>query len=307
MDTGNGFQYKCLTGDLANMYTSLDHTSIRNAVHWLLHDVTKGNMRDRKKVSVPVSKTDNDLHFGTSCDVDKSRITLTYDDLTDIVNFDLNNSVFTVGSWTGKQTCGIPMGSPLSPALAVIVCAYYETKIFKKISSKGWNNKLLGTRYMDDILSVVTHDGSNESMNRAKVILKWIKYGYHKNMDLECEDTSVPFKFLSAMVTANGSSPLSIKHHNKNTAPIVMTGKQKFLNFQHYGSLSPKDQKLSVIISSLHRIDLNCSHPWDMVVSARSLFLELALLGYPAKIFFDALHRATNNRNLRWNEVVGFL
>ena len=32
------------------------------------------------------------------------------------------------------------MGSPISPALAVIVCAYYENKIFKAVNDWGWAN-----------------------------------------------------------------------------------------------------------------------------------------------------------------------
>ena len=74
----------------------------------------------------------------------------------------------------GKQTCGIPMGSPISPALAVIVCAYYENKIFKAVNDWGWSNTntIMGTRYMDDVLSFVTHDGSDISRLRANTWLK---------------------------------------------------------------------------------------------------------------------------------------
>ena len=57
------------------------------------------------------------------------------------------------------------MGSPISPALAVIVCAYYENKIFKAVNDWGWanTNTIMGTRYMDDVLAFVTHDGSDIS------------------------------------------------------------------------------------------------------------------------------------------------
>ena len=80
---------------------------------------------------------------------------LSYDELLEIVCFDLDNSFFTVGNYIGKQTCGIPMGSPLSPALAVIVCAYYENRIIETVKSWGWTNTILGTRYMDDLLSFI--------------------------------------------------------------------------------------------------------------------------------------------------------
>ena len=285
-------RYLCLTGDLSNMYTSLDHTSIRRAIRWLLFDTKKQGLRDRRCVSVPKSKSDPNAHFGRAGACDKSYLTFTYDYLVDIINFDLNNSFFAVGpDFVLQQTSGIPMGSPLSPALAVIVCAYYEHKIQEKISERGWSNMILGTRYMDDLLSFVTHDGSLESKSRARRILNWIKFGYHRNMSLECENTMAPFKFLSSTVTANSGSAVSIKYFNKNSDSIKSIGTQKFLTFQHYGSLSPHAQKLSVVISSLHRICMNSLNLDDFLSSVSDLCLELDILSYPPSLIEDALKR----------------
>ena len=287
------YNYLSMTGDLANMYTSLDHSSIRKAVRWLLFDTSK-TVRERKCVSVPVSSNDNNTTFGKSMASDNSKITLTYDELIDIMNFDLNNSVFTVGNTTKQQKCGIPMGSPLSPALAVIVCAYYEHLIFEKLRSykfSTWTNKVLGVRYMDDVFSVVTHDGTNVSKHRAKEILKWFEFGYHKNMTLECEDTSIPLKFLSSTMTAVDGSPITYEYYNKNIDSIISTSTQKFLTFQHYGSLAPKAQKRSVIVSSLHRLCMNSNSKSDFEKASIDLHTELTLLKYPDKIFRDALLR----------------
>ena len=99
------------------------------------------------RILLSVSKADNDVHFGRSVDSDGSRITLSYKEIIKIVDFDLSNSFFKIGSYLGKQTVGIPMGSPLSPALAVIVCAFYENRLYKMIENFGWNNTIVGTRY----------------------------------------------------------------------------------------------------------------------------------------------------------------
>ena len=49
-------KFECLTGDLANMYTSLDHSSIRTAIRWVLFDTQKKRFRDpSQKLSVVVS------------------------------------------------------------------------------------------------------------------------------------------------------------------------------------------------------------------------------------------------------------
>ena len=179
----------------------------------------------------------------------------------------MDNSFFTVGNYIGKQTCGIPMGSPLSPALAVIVCAYYENRIIETVKSWGWTNTILGTRYMDDLLSFISHDGSDLSRLRAKYIGEMIKNGYHEQMILECEDTSVPFKFLSTTVSAKSGEPISFEFFSKNLESVSSRGVQDFLTFQHYGSISPPAQKMSVVISALHRICMNSTSIADFDVA----------------------------------------
>ena len=287
------YNFESVTGDLANMYTNLDHDSIRTAVRWVLFETEKCGLRDRRCVSVPVSKSDNSVRYGRSVTSDGSRINLTYDELLEIVCFDLNNSFFTVGNFVGKQTCGIPMGSPISPALAVIVCAYYENKIFKAVNDWGWSNTntIMGTRYMDDVLAFVTHDGSDISRLRAKYLLEIIKDGYHDQMVLECEDTSVPFKFLSTTVTTVSGEPIYFKYFSKNLESISSRGLQDFLTFQHYGSISPPSQKISVVISALHRICMNSASVSDFDVAVSDIFEELSLLKYPKTILYKALSR----------------
>ena len=54
-----------------------------------------------------------------------------FDTLFEIVNMDLSNAFFTVGDVLLKQIKGIAMGSPLSPILAILVCAYYENTFFR--------------------------------------------------------------------------------------------------------------------------------------------------------------------------------
>ena len=285
----------CLTGDLANMYTSLDHSSIRTAIRWVLFDTQKKRFRDRRAVSIPVSKNDNDIHFGRSLASDGSRLTLSYDDLLSIVEFDLDNSFFKIGDFIGKQTSGIPMGSPLSPALAVIVCAYYENKIYSMIDEFGWDNTILGTRYMDDVLSFISHDGSVLSKLRARWIGNFIKYGYHDKMDLECEDTSVPFKFLSTVIDASPGNPVSFSFYSKNAESIRLSGNQKFLTFQHYGSISPPSQKLSVVVSALHRICMSSSSLAAFTSAFTDLKSELRSLLYPDSIITKALNRVMSH------------
>ena len=187
------------------------------------------------------------------------------------------------------------MGSPLSPALAVIVCAYYENKIYSMIDDFGWDNTILGTRYMDDVLSFITHDGSVLSKRRARLIGYFIKYGYHEDMDLECEDTSVPFKFLSTVINASPGTPIVFSSHSKNAESIRLSGQQKFLTFQHYGSISPPSQKLSVVVSALHRICMSSSSMASFTSAVTDLKSELRSLLYPDSVITMALNRVRSH------------
>jgi hypothetical protein len=68
-------------------------------------------------------------------------------------------------------------------------------------------------------------------------------------------------------------------------------GTQKFLTFQHYGSLSPVAQKRSVVVSSLHRLCMNSNGKSDYTKAKNELFIELRFLKYPYSILRDAEKR----------------
>ena len=80
----------------------------------------------------------------SSCFVDFS-----LDNIEEIVKWDVANIYFTLGDKTVRQTMGIPMGSPCSPALAVAVCMHAEHRF------AGMHPEVVvhyGFRYIDDLL-----------------------------------------------------------------------------------------------------------------------------------------------------------
>ena len=65
---------------------------------------------------------------------------MTQEQIREIVKIDLENAIFSVGDPKNpnnifRQILGVPMGSPLSPALAKIVCIYFENKFLKTIEN----------------------------------------------------------------------------------------------------------------------------------------------------------------------------
>ena len=130
-----------------------------------------------------------------------------------------------------------------------------------------------------------------------------IQFGYHKDMELEIEDTSLPFKFLSSMVTVNQSTgSIDAAYYNKNYEQIVQGKPQLFPTYQHYKSYAPTQQKFSVVVSTLHRIGTSSNSKIAVQSAFNTLCSELHLLEYPYFIIKRALNRV-RNVDERWRGI----
>ena len=98
-------------------------------------------------------------------------------------------------------------------------------------------------------------------------------------------------RFLSTTVDASPGRPVSISFFSKNADSIRLSGNQEFLTFQHYGSVSPPAQKLSVVVSALHRICMSSSSLDSCFSSFADLTAELTILRYPRSVIDKAFDR----------------
>jgi hypothetical protein len=129
------------------MYTELPHDKIMEALTWLI-DQTKLTKYGRHN-RIHLQKTGRN---GVSYQRSGGCFAITFQQLLLYAKFDLDNVYFTLGTAILKQIIGIPMGSPLSPALAIIICAYSEHKFLTSISTYKY---LTAVRYMDDLHSCI--------------------------------------------------------------------------------------------------------------------------------------------------------
>ena len=86
------------------------------------------------------------VHWGYG---DSTRITLTFKQMLDVVQFSLGNAFFTLGDKIIQQTHGIPMGDPMSPAICIATCAHIEMKWFDALPHES-KPHVRFTRYLDD-------------------------------------------------------------------------------------------------------------------------------------------------------------
>ena len=127
--------------------------------------------------------------------------------------------------------------------------------------------------------------------------------GYHKDMELECEDTYQPFKYLCSEIHASGKN-FDIRFYNRNTVHFTNTGTQLFPCFQHWHSFSPCKQKLAVVISTFYRISRSCNSWTNIVDAVSKLKYELLSLKYPLRVLLRAAGRMATT-DARWASIEG--
>jgi hypothetical protein len=267
-------------GDIKNMYTEIKHELVQRALMWLFDHFT--HHRHHRILSVRRFGR-RGVEFGRTADTEDF-IHLTLDDVAMIVDFDLRNSIFSVGARLFlQQSVGLPMGSPNSPALAVLVCVYFEYHFHVSL---GASVKLFnGVRYMDDNINVAAYKkGDDESKKRAVALLQRAVKMYDEKMIVEVENiANDEFTYLDHRV-AMSADAVAVRYYNKNSAFIAATGRQKYFKYQHWYSNHAVASKRGVVLAILYRIQRSASSAPLVVASAMEFLDELLLLKYPVNL-----------------------
>ena len=271
-------------GDVKNMYTELPHEDIIAALEWAFslfksqHNTTFVTVDrfGRNGVSTGVRKR-------------KSSCVFSLEDLTAIVKFDLDNC-YSVGGSIIQQTVGIPMGSPLSPALAVLICIFYEHSMISDLPPHP-NVHLVGTRYIDDLAVFFVHHPS--SADTLPALWENCRNAYHENMQLEVETHNNSFKFLGSDIFVNPTQGVSSKLHNANLPSLSTTATQQFYRFPHFHSSTSSQIKSSTLFTMLHRAYVYSSNTTSLIYSVVALLHEFTSLQYPRVLLKKTLHKAS--------------
>ena len=102
---------------------------------------------------------------------------------------------FSFNSATYKQTDGVPMGSPLGPALANIFVGCYEEKLFSQTQKPPTY-----FRYYDDTFAIIDHEAeADESLTKLNCLHPSFKFTFEKEkclpfLDVYVERTDIGFE-----------------------------------------------------------------------------------------------------------------
>ena len=253
--------------DVKEMYTSLPHKEILGAIEWLTEKFKK---KFGEFVTV-LGKRAKDIKIGRKNKGDIIGI----QEVVETVKMDLENSVFRCGNIMAIQTIGIPMGSPLSPALAITTCAKAESRMMKELEG---TIKFQAMRYIDDIW-ICTFRRTEEEEPKTKEILKF--YDRHLKVEIEREGDKV--RFLDRMIVWNGMELRSIAF-NKNEESMRNEGKRKFQNILPANSYGRKEIKKAIIVGRLFRIQIGTTRLTDCFWQGWLTLMELKMLNYNLNI-----------------------
>ncbi|GBG89298.1 hypothetical protein CBR_g49007 [Chara braunii] len=269
--------------DIKEMFTSLPHNAIIDAVDWLLQE---WEARGREKVSV--SRRGREVVMNKKSR-GKGYVQLTFQLIREYVKFELSHTYTTCRGMLLKQIVGIPMGKNSSPPLACILCERYETAFMRSL---GKDRALFqGIRFMDDVTTVVLVDRRSEgSFRKAEKMLKAFEECYGRRLVLvRTDEGGNTIDFIGTKVAATACPVRFLIAPQLKNQEAIINGEIPYRSFQDYDSYSDKRPKYRAIIGTLHRIRRLANAGTAVIQSVLAMRLELRRRGYPPTFFASAL------------------
>ena len=299
--SGSNVSILAVAADVKDMYSNLLHVDIMAAVAWALKMFRSQTRRDRVNVQrrgQPQGRTgpvyDNNL-----------RVEVTLSSIGCYIEGLLALCFFTCGESILRQRCGIPMGSHISPPLAIVTCMYFEYIYVKRTTSI--QRPLRGLRYMDDII-YLTLKREGEDMRAVQRTLKTAREIYPDTMRVLVTGEQQPITFLETDIGWHGAQ-LLINYANRNGQAMRENGVQRIKRFRHGKSFTSIASLRAVVCCMLERCTRFNTSLGAQTAAVFQLLQEFVSLDYDAAILKDAVHRlARRNQAQRqfWDMIILF-
>ena len=278
-----------VASDIKDMYSNLGHEAIMDAVTWSISTFRRQFRRDRVNVQrrgQPKGRT------GPTYDT-TLRVEIQCDSLVRYISGLLPTCFFTCGSSTLQQRLGIPMGSHISPPLAIVTCMFFECKFIQQSTSV--QRPLCGLRYMDDIIHMTLRRFGEPSFQREEDMkvnstLLAARSIYPPAMRVIVTGAVTPFTFLETIMQWRGMY-LQMDYANPNGAALKTTGHQEIQRFRHGRSMTQTASLREVLCCMLRRCSVFNTSLGQQICAVLGILNEFNSLQYNTKIQRGALHR----------------
>jgi hypothetical protein len=287
------------SADIKNMFSCLPHPDIIEAIIWLIsrfRSITN-------KSGVWISAHSASLHKD-----DPSAIFLSLDVILTICIFDIRHAIFFFGIVLLLQILGIPMGSPVSPQLAIITCAYSEHKW--SIAHLSWSSHLASVRFVDDLGIILAYNSCDQnSFNLVINILRSIvNTCYPPGLELKFILSPRVLTLMRCSFSVSADRLLQYCYVNKNKHSLLLASpSQTFIRYRHFFSFFPVHKMSNTASATLTSIVKFSSSPASAYNSSVELITELRLLMYPWGLLQSLLHRRNKAEpSLIWTQLISY-
>ena len=277
---------RLLLGDVKNMYTNISHDQLKVAIDWVLglasaHLPTKQGMIASTK-RIPTFTTRYGANTQGKTMLWDQYVHFTMHQLREVLLWDIEHIYFTVGDCIMQQCQGIPMGSPCSPALAVLLCTHLEHSFIHSKGVQWCDTHLTGYRYIDDLLLYC---------DDSQFDLQEVVDMYAQPLELEVEDhdnSMVPF--LSTLNTLHADGSLHIAYYHKNHRRAQL-GLPRLNNVTHFSSHVPPQRAHGLTMGACHRVVQNSTTKaaaWGAMCEVLREYMACGLsTGVAAGVLYD--------------------
>lgn len=196
---------------------------------------------------------------------------MSFEVLLDIMEFALNNAIVKMPE--GKllrQTKGIPMGDPLSPAMTIGACAWMEEEWMQQLDGNP-KGKFVAKRYMDDILVAYAENQTWDHERFCEDFEESTCYVPPLKLELGRQNTFLETSF---MVDDKNGIRYKVKNDHED-------GVTRVWRYQHFCSHTPYIQKRVVLTSCLLKVHKMAGDNEMRYYSAIAKINEFKKLGYP--------------------------
>ena len=197
--------------------------------------------------------------------------------MMDVMEFSLDYAIIQMPSGElRRQREGIPMGDPISPAMAIAACAWMEHEWMESLKAED-KNRFRAKRFMDDILMIYAR---NRNWDYERFIKDFERSEcYQEPLELE-EGKEGTFLETRYAIERN-----KIKYRLKNDND---SGETKVWRYQHFHSASPFMQKRATLTACLKKVQRMSSDASTLWESALAKVAEFRRLRYPLSVLRKA-------------------
>jgi hypothetical protein len=276
--------------DIESCYPNMPREAIRFGLRDTLARVTRAH--GYTGVQVPRFSTTKPCSWRRGAKSTRS-LWLPFELMLDVMEFALDNAIIKMPSGQlRRQTCGIPMGDPISPGMTIGTCAWMEDEWLQTLTAQD-KDHFMSRRYMDDILTVYAKSPTWDFTRFCKDFTR--SECYHPPLRLT-DGTHGTF-LETRFELRDGKFRYWLKNDNDGSTKRVW-------RYMHYRSHAPYLQKRALVTSCLKKVHSMASDTHALKSSAHAKIHEFLQLQYPKHMLRSACTYVAATTNTRaWLDV----